>query len=674
MHDKKDLYKSFLIIIFLSTSIKYARCQAGDQSLDIFIKSTQIETKNALKIKWIYDDLLIEGGWNIYRKTNPENRWEQLNTAPITHGHQALSTQLAADSNVEIALGMIPEDFSRPQGIHGTYLIKTAVFNDDFARYLGIRFDDRSVEANKTYTYKVEAASNPEIFSISDPITPGSSAESVVQDPKVVYHNLDEVAFRWKPEPEEYFGVNIYRQTKGENDQMKLNNLPILVFKYMDENDIYRYRDVFFLDTTVEKGQEYNYTLLAIDAFGDEGNPSQPLEVRVGSKHPPEPPILESIEVIEQRPLLEWKKSASVDVSAYEVWRSTRPHSKFERIAILPASAAEFEDVKLKHGAYYYRLRSIDQDENSSGFVQDQITVEDKIPPKSPSNFIAKRDGDRIIMTWDPIEDDEIWGYKVFLARQENLDDSQFAPLHHGILDNTSFEYVFEDSIATTFQVAVAAFDKAHNASVFTRSDLIRTYDVIKPETPYITKIHEERDSVILDWLPSHHHDVVGYQVFRRHVQSEEDWVLISQKVLPSDVTHWSGPSIHDGKEMAYTVIALDDAGHRSDYAEPVVLHTQADDKTTAHQPVKNTVRVDYQSSENRIRIAWNDKKLDNIKGFILFKAEDDGPFVPITSLIEDEIFFDTDIEKQKTYHYEVRYYTPDHHFGKFDSESIKVP
>lgn len=661
-----------MCICFVLTYQSIGFTQSKTDVMHVYTKET-IE-RDGIRLKWFSRNLINDAGWNVYRKsTSPGSDWIKLNKNVILPGNEFYKNKLIQDTLLHNLSTIAEKKWESVEGLHLLLYLKNAVINDNFAHVLGIRFDDNDINANNSYTYKIQAADDPNLFGISEEISIGTHTTIAdIDDAKIVYHNDDEVTFAWAPEATEYFGVDIFRKSIHNNKFAKLNDVPVVVTKHKDENGILRYSDVFYRDTSIVDHHTYTYQLRPLDVFGEYGQASQNLEVVVGSKTPPPPPMDVDYEIDEGQPRIRWRAPDADDIVEYIIERSEKPKKHYKEIGRVNASQLYFSDNFHGHGLYYYRVKSVDRYGNVSHHDQKAVELKDSTPPPAPKNFQAVRDNENFTLSWDPVSDEELWGYRVFISHLDNPTDHQFAPIDDSLLLHTSYSFSLNDSIEASYIFAVGAYDIAHNRSALSRSEPIVFEDVIRPTPARLIDIDQQEGIITIDWLPSHHDDVTHYHLLRQI--STKSWSYVKE-IPHTDERLLFSEAVPDWHvDINYAIVATDDAGWHSDTSNIITINAQREDATDIDIPKKDAIKLIYIPDKKAVRIKWNDNGLDDLKGYVIFRKSDNGNFLPITSLLQETQYVDTDIEPKNEYEYEVRYYHTNHDAGAFQSNKIIIP
>jgi hypothetical protein len=135
-----------------------------------------------------------------------------------------------------------------------------------------------------------------------------------------------------------------------------------------ESSSLGRTKDPFWLDTDVELGKKYAYTVVAVAPAGNgeaASDPAGEVSIVPSDVFAPDPPsgfeALQSLNTIE----LTWKRGSETDLKAWQVWRA-------EGAAALsklgePVAIPSFSDAKVEPGkSYRYAVSSLDESGNES--------------------------------------------------------------------------------------------------------------------------------------------------------------------------------------------------------------------------------------------------------------------------------------------------------------------
>jgi predicted small lipoprotein YifL len=223
------------------------------------------------------------------------------------------------------------------------------------------------------------------------------------------------------------------------------------------------------------KPSEYGNTLFflgirAADKRGKKSDISKPVALRAQIAPGPPSELKAKPELKSVR--LEWKipekntdGSSPARVKGYNLYRFL-DGAPFERINSDLIKDTEYEDEEIDFGEEYtYFTRSSASEEppflESENSEKVSVIVKDTFPPQVPQELIVIAGHDRITLTWDKVQDDDLKGYKVWRRIKGEKDFALMTP--GSIKENIFNDFSAEKGI--DYEYCVSACDKANNES-----------------------------------------------------------------------------------------------------------------------------------------------------------------------------------------------------------------
>ena len=168
-----------------------------------------------------------------------------------------------------------------------------------------------------------------------------------------------------------------------------------------------------FTDTGLQNGQEYGYTVRAVNGLG-EGAPSE--EVKVRPARIPDAPVLAAAGGLRSVNLT-WTVPSfdgGSNITGYAIYRGVLSGDEVFLVSV--GSILTFQDSGLSDGTtYYYRVTALNEEgEGSASLEVSAITLG---LPGRPLNLVASPSGDNLHLSWQPPANDGgavISGYMVY--------------------------------------------------------------------------------------------------------------------------------------------------------------------------------------------------------------------------------------------------------------------
>ncbi len=612
---------------------------------------TNTESGNVI-VKWYSKQLWFEHGVNIYRKEVGLSDWNKLNLQPIVKQNKIASSEIQKDSSLLAFVDIIEQT---PKGkLEGFSLLSCiikSIQSEVFAKYLGVIYHDNSIVPGEKYVYKVaRVIGKTDIeFGVSAEIEagvfkPGNPPEEIVVEP-----GNHRASIKWKPDEENYFAVNIYRSSNKESNVKRVNDLPIMLSTYTDEDGKEKYPEYFFKDDSLNYDYTYYYELTSIDFFGRESSHSEKIEVIIKDKLPPPPPYNLRRKVDKYNVGISWDIAASDDLFGFNVYRSSndKDYRKVNK-KLLNKTDTTFSETFEKSSYYYYRVAAVDKAGNEALSNKVLLKVEDNTPPARPKNLKAVADTGLITLTWVANNEDDLSGYIIF-RKLSKADDNSYVlitPSHH---NKNSFTDSLAKNIKNKFTYRIAAVDSAFNVSAFSNIVSAQMPDILPPERPVIINSVSKETGVQIEWLKNVEPDLKGYDIYRI---SNEDTTKINARTISPEMNVFSDRFAELGVRYNYMVVAVDNDNNQSYPSKPFPGMVK---KNTLDKSLVGKLAIKYKKNKKQAVLSWDIQKQESYKGVIVYRKQDEGTFMPLTGLADITTYTDKDIISNTRYFYKVK-------------------
>ena len=660
------VFRTLLLIGIFCLNEKLIIAQNNLQN--IAITSSQ---EGSILLKYFSQEVYFDNGVNIYRKAENETEWKKINSSPVKKGDYSIPQNVIDNDKILKKLidfaNKVPHD--KVKGIVRISMLIDAIQNNEYAKFLGILYEDKNVTAGVKYEYKVEKITNSngeERVALSKPYLAGSKPG--IDPPKKITPTKFEkkVEFKWDIEVERYYAVNVYfGNEKDLKDEKLITPTPLMVTKVKNEKGIMEWPSVFFQKDSLTKNKAYYFRFTAIDYFNQEGTRSEIFEIIPPDQTPPHSPENVSLDSKDLTFNLKWKKVTSSDLIGYNVYRSTSDKKPFEKVnpTLLKPNDTTFVNTVSSPGSYYFYVSSVDSSLNEGKSAKLSKEAFDNIPPAKVKNLLAKTEPGKVILNWEANEEADLLGYIVLstdnIKRGKNHDkEPHFSPMNTKPIKNTEFVAIKPKDIKNEILYKVIAIDTNFNRSVPSEIARVKLPDVTPPTPPFIKEINiNESGFAQLEFLPNLSPDLKGFQVFRSEKHDSSNYKKVNLVLVPPSATSFIDRTIIPDSMYHYYIVAIDSADNVSKpsvsfpFEKPVLKDKlQALDQATAK----------YNKKKNQIELTWTIKKDNAVIGFTVFRKTNlEEIFTPVSGLIKTNTFYDQKIfENIKSYQYEIREYS----------------
>lgn len=666
--------KKIVIILLSAFWANFVAAQSGPETAVLLQNSNDGQ---AIQVKWIKETFFDLEGVDVYRKNENAGDWEKLNAQPLVKLDTISSVLRDASQNAEMLEEYLRDKKpSQVEDILFLILALEAMEQNDFADFLGNYFLDKTVQQGQTYRYKVQYNKSGKVVAESAPIVAKPREEMPPPPNFTVYtdstaETSTQVKAVWTPNDEEFFAVNIWRTDLATGARKKMNSTPSIAAIESEEADgTIIYADYFFSSKAHEIGKTYAYQAERMGFFGEVGQLSEPIEIRIIDHSPP--PIPADVEVTKKGLRQAWMIWSDVDtanIAGYNVLVGRHPDGPYlqSNQSLLPAQTGSYTHTIDDFGSHFFKLEIISKFEIKAESAAKPLDLLDEEPPAVPTNIAITPDTGFVKITWDAVAASDLKGYYVF--RSIRPDDSiPFERVTVNALEGTEFKDQLKKKAKNIFYYKICAVDTSFNMSELTTPVSVQLPDVTPPPTPTLIKAKATVATVTLEWLPVLADDLAECEVFRREKTDGAAWAAIT--TIPKDSVQWIDRNVTPNTDYQYQVRAKDETGSISDFSNIYNARTKPD---TTPAEGADKISANYQKKKKQVTIKWKEGE-PNRKGSVVFRKAENGRLVALSPMINDKaVFVDKKVTTGKTYTYVVKTYYENGKVGASSPEELLI-
>ncbi|MES2556231.1 MAG: hypothetical protein V4604_08780 [Bacteroidota bacterium] len=649
----------------------FAVCNLFSQENKIVYKVSD----HAVALKWYTPTLIIREQVKVYRSLDGGS-WVNLTGTPLQFGTYKVSTgELAADTDLKQYIDLVSGS-KKPEGM-GLLLASLKSFKSNvYCKYLGNYYEDLTVPASGSVQYKiVKINGNTENeVAVSEVIMLGSEIQKAHIDSLKVTLKRKGVDFGWKPEPTKYFGVEVYRSLTKDSIGKRITIDPVLVSKIKDPNGVEGYPKLFFSDEKLKEKQTYYYTLVGLDFFGEYTEYTEQIAIRIKDETLPEAPVNFRKTVYGKSVQLNWSKELEDDdFAGYKVYVSKEGKAEYtlQNTTVLAFSDSAFRATVPDFGLYFFKVAATDEDGNEAFAAELIVDVVDNEPPMPPENVLVTSDTARLIISWDANKESDILGYKIY--RSIENDKKNLTLLSSDILYTTAFNDSLPANALNKFSYAVLAVDTSLNESKLSVMASNAMTDALPPTEPFLKKVSQTEDKIVIEWVRNTELDLVGYDLYR---QTDSDSLKVFKKIntaiIPKDIAQFFDRSLEFGKQYSYYLVAVDQRSNQSNPSNHLRVLTKAKVEKANHQVAISKLK--FEKATGSVKINWKSSVQEEKVSYVVFKRTGTEEFKMISTRTETIGFRDTAAAPGQTIEYQVRMYDEKGNVTRSDVSSIVVP
>ena len=642
----------------------------------LLVENIEQEGTHQILVKWFISELYTSDGYFVYRKDSAETSWQKLNSRPIHMGEYTIPAEkLAQDELLEFLIEIIEsQPWDEIEDMAQFTMVLKAIIDQDFARYLGIFYADTTIEPGKKYSYKVTRfdGSDERTIDTSDEVYADSvTTTGPPKDIELEPGNAC-VYFKWEPESERYFAVNIYRKDTINDDFKRINELPVIIAEKKNENGELAYPEFFYSDKELVNGKEYEYKIKSIDFFGIESTDNQTLTAMPVDLTPPPSPKDADANFENGNVDVSWKYRNTDKIIGFNIYRGRKSKGEYQKLnsELLTPETTEFIDTNPPARNYYYYITSVSKYSIEGKSAMAYVEVPDLVAPVTPTGLRILADTGAFILTWEANTETDLMGYQVY-RKPEDAPVKDYFQITPRPVRTNEFVDDMPENVKNNFEYRIAAIDSAYNMSGFSATVSAFLPDVTPPDRPYLQSVQHIAGGISITWVPNIEDDLQGYYIYRTTVkEGSSSRVLLSPTILSKETQSFIDKSASSNGEHMYELLAVDEAGNHSALSEKYSIQVFEEKE---HKTVE-LMKIDgkFQKRGNKNQLSWAIPEIaDEYMGTIVYKKTGDENYKACSGLLTDNSFTDKDIKPDTQYSYELRTYTSSG--MKWKSEEIKI-
>ncbi|MBN2417606.1 hypothetical protein JXO52_17345 [bacterium] len=399
-------------------------------------------------------------------------------------------------------------------------------------------------------------------------------------------------------------------------------------------------REFSYLDTDVEPGITYRYSLTAADAAGVESAPTEPVAARFLDLVPPAAPVYLAAEPGDGYVTVTWGPNTEFDLHSYNIYRARGLSREPVRLNPdpLPPESLHYVDSTAAGGVqYFYSLTAVDSTGNESPrSLQVGAVPFDLTPPGRALNLTASVKDGIVTLAWDAPPDSDLSGFWV----SRGLSAVYVSHLTSEIISGTSISDSTGLEPGKRYVYTVEAVDSLFNTGP---PLLIRVHmpDNEPPHPVEAIRAAATPSAVRLQWNSSPSLDIASYLLDRTPAFANG-----SSLVLSGDARAFTDTTVSKGTAYRYTITAVDSAENRSPAAVSAPVTVRDNDTPL---PPSGAIAVIEQDG---VRVTWKRNTENDLAGYNVYRSNlPTGIYTKLNATpLQETVYLDTDGNGQSWY------------------------
>jgi fibronectin type 3 domain-containing protein len=544
--------------------------------------------------------------------------------------------------------------------------ILAAEFSSLAALTAGLRYEDSSIEKNKTYLYRLTILSLDSvlqnILAVSSVQTNAAEEFPPVQSVEITEgEKLIELLWNRTYYKNYYSAFNIYRSGKEGQSWKKLNKRPVSYLAYKDENK-YIYRD-----SVTQNYIQYQYKIEGITPYATTGPMSEIFTAQGRDRTPPDAPHDVRTQYLGNKKMkITWNvNNNDQDITGFRISKSNEIDKGFVELTgePLPPNSRSFVDTTCNELINnYYFIGVFDKEGNANVSMPQYGTIIDSVPPSPPQGLEGKIDTNGVVtVKWKLGGEPDLKGYFVHYS---NNDRHTFINLTDFHLEDTIWTDTIPLNVLTeNIHYKVVAIDHRSNYSAYSDILTLKKPDLVPPASPVFIKSLSVPDGIEIQWYNSSSLDAVSHILYRRTKGAEKFKEIYKTKTY-SDKSNFTDKDVISGVSYEYQIVAVDDAGLNSKIIGLL--------SATAYQ-IKTlqglqSFSFTTEKSPPACILSWKYKDNEGIR-FVLYRSVNGQPYALYKSISGNFSWKDVSIRKGDIIRYKMKVVNADNWQSDFSKE-----
>jgi fibronectin type 3 domain-containing protein len=369
--------------------------------------------------------------------------------------------------------------------------------------------------------------------------------------------NIKSIALEWKGNNSHaVYGYYIFRSNL-EKDGSKFTKIAKIKNKFASH----------YLDNSLKPNTQYSYAIATIGEDNMQSKLSKPIMTTTLNNFEPISFFI-AISNLPRLIKILWRPHTSNAVKYYIIERSDFENPKWTQIVkIKHRLIVEYIDTKLKdnHG-YSYRIKAVTFDNIESKYSEIIKAITKPLPESTNQIKATMNVARKIIVTWEPLKDNEIIAYNIYSSNRKN---GLYTKIATAKKDDNTFENILNKNDAVRYY-KITSVDKDNLETNKNSLPVAMGRTLELPAIPHITLGLIKDNTVIIKWVKGDNR-AVYYNMYK----TIKEGYLRSKSIVLKHIKEmrFEDKDISRGIDYEYQLEAVDENGLVSDRTKAILLN-----------------------------------------------------------------------------------------------------
>ena len=202
----------------------------AQQAAELFC-GNNFKEGSGVSLKWLYNKVYAPQGFDVYRKDSDAGNWNKINDQPVVL-QKTLSPGINLDKEAtELYNALKNSDYETLTSMLRVFSLIKAIYSEELAVLLGIRYDDKTAANGNSYTYKITLSGSSEAICEEKTILCESYSKPNAPSGLKLTRSKEWIDITWQPEIYRYYAVDVYRKGLKDSTFQKITPVPRAIQK-----------------------------------------------------------------------------------------------------------------------------------------------------------------------------------------------------------------------------------------------------------------------------------------------------------------------------------------------------------------------------------------------------------------------------------------------------------
>ncbi len=516
----------------------------------------------------------------------------------------------------------------------------------------GWGFEDKTVKKGERYLYRVISAVPEKTLKIEM----GS-----------VYISLNDVTTL--PQPQELVAVfgdksvllawnygilnsvyNAYFLEKSLDGKTfkRLSDTPLVNMNSKDGKSAER---MFYTDSLKDNTSTAYYRLIGINAFSEEGPPSDVVKGEGKNKLIYVPHIQRAVPDKDGVLTVEWEfdERGNEQLKEFELQRSDNVKGPYVSVLknISPDKRATTYDSLL--ASNYFVIAAVPKEGEPVLSFPVLVQPSDTIPPSAPTGLKGIVDSLGVVrLSWTPNKENDIYGYRIY--RAQTLGEELIPLTDNAVLKNVWVDTVDVRNLNSKIYYAVTALDKRYNQSDKSATAILQKPELVPPSTPLFTGYKLVGNGIMLEWATGGEENLASVQLYR--IERGDKAMKLLKSFTDQTIKSFKDSIVLADKFYSYSMITVTTGGLQSAPSPAVTVQAPAH---AGEQGKITSFTAKFNRKKQQVDLAWKNTVAD-VKQLEIYRNEGGKGFTLLKTVKGYELMeTDKDVKVGIQYEYMIR-------------------